>query len=106
MIPLTDQDAPPPAPPRRSVLRAVLRITLVVAAAAAAAAPAALAWCVLPYFAWQFFHYQKQNVGMAALAAASHRVAGLRPAERRVVMLAGATEKRSPLTDRSSADIR
>ena len=31
----------------------------------------ALKWLLLPYFGWQFFHYQKQNLGIAALAAAS-----------------------------------
>jgi hypothetical protein len=64
---------------------------LIVAAAAAAAlvAPAALAWCLLPYYGWQFFHFQKQNLGLAALAAASLRTGSLRPAERRAVMTAG-----------------
>ena len=51
-------------------------------------------WLLLPYFGWQFFHYQKQNLGMAALAAAAHRVAGLRPAERRVLLAAGARRDR------------
>jgi hypothetical protein len=51
--------------------------------------PAALAWCLLPYFAWQFFHFQKQNLGLAALAAASLRAGSLRPSERRAVMAAG-----------------
>jgi hypothetical protein len=59
------------------------------AAAAALASPAALAWCLLPYYAWQFFHFQKQNLGLAALAAASLRTGSLRPAERRAVMAAG-----------------
>jgi hypothetical protein len=50
---------------------------------------AALYWLLLPYFGWQFFHYQKQNLGIAALAAASARVAGLRTAERRALTGAG-----------------
>ncbi len=50
---------------------------------------AALYWLLLPYFGWQFFHYQKQNLGIAALAAASGRVAGLRTAERRALTGAG-----------------
>lgn len=58
-------------------------------AIASAVPPAVLEWLLLPYFAWQFFHYQKQNLGMAALAAAAHRVAGLRPAERRALLAAG-----------------
>jgi hypothetical protein len=36
---------------------------------AAALPPAAAAWLLLPYFGWQFFHFQKQNLGLAALAA-------------------------------------
>jgi len=49
----------------------------------------ALNWLLLPYFGWQFFHYQKQNLGIAALAAASRRVAPLRRAERRALTGAG-----------------
>ena len=59
-------------------------------AIAAAVPPAMLDWVLLPYFGWQFFHYQKQNLGLAALAAASR--AGrrsLRPAERRALLTAG-----------------
>jgi hypothetical protein len=52
-------------------------------------APRALQWCLLAYFAWQFFHYQKQNLGLAALAAASHRVMALTTAERRALVAAG-----------------
>ena len=64
---------------------------LIVAGAAAAAliSPAALTWCLLPYYGWQFFHFQKQNLGMAALAASSLRIGPLRPAERRAIMTAG-----------------
>jgi hypothetical protein len=64
---------------------------LIVAGAATAAlvSPAALTWCLLPYYGWQFFHFQKQNLGMAALAASSLRIGSLRPAERRAIMTAG-----------------
>ncbi len=74
--------------PARLVL---LPAALILAAAVVAAAisPAAMAWCLLPYYAWQFFHFQKQNLGMAALAASSQRIASLRPAERRAIMIAG-----------------
>jgi hypothetical protein len=58
-------------------------------AIAAAVPPVALEWLTLPYFAWQFFHYQKQNLGVAALAAAAHRVSGLRRGERRALLAAG-----------------
>ena len=59
------------------------------AVAAAIIPPAAFQWALLPYFWWQFYHYQKQNVGMAALAAAAHRVQALGRAERRSLVLAG-----------------
>ena len=64
---------------------------LIVAGAAAAAlvSPATLTWCLLPYYGWQFFHFQKQNLGLAALAASSLRTGPLRPAERRAIMTAG-----------------
>jgi hypothetical protein len=59
------------------------------AVAAAFISPSLVAWCLLPYYAWQFFHFQKQNVGMAALAASARGVPSPRPAERRAVMTAG-----------------
>jgi hypothetical protein len=49
----------------------------------------ALYWLLLPYFGWQFFHYQKQNLGIAALAASSRRLMPLRAAERRALTGAG-----------------
>jgi hypothetical protein len=52
-------------------------------------APAALQWALLAYFAWQFFHYQKQNLGMAALAASAYRAASLTRGERRALLAAG-----------------
>jgi len=48
-----------------------------------------LYWLLLPYFGWQFFHYQKQNLGIAALTASSLRVQPLRPSERRALTAAG-----------------
>jgi hypothetical protein len=48
-----------------------------------------LYWLLLPYFGWQFFHYQKQNLGIAALTAASLRVPPLRTGERRALTAAG-----------------
>lgn len=64
---------------------------LLIAAALAAAmlAPRTFSWLLLPYFCWQFFHYQKQNVGMAALAAASARTGSLSRSERWPLLLAG-----------------
>ncbi len=74
-------------PARLVLLPAALVLTS--AAAAAVVPPATLAWGLLPYYAWQFFHFQKQNLGLAALAASSQRAASLRPAERRAIMTAG-----------------
>jgi hypothetical protein len=67
-------------------------IGLVLGAAMTAAllSPAIMAWILLPYFAWQFFHFHKQNLGMAALAASAHGVTPVRPAERRALTVAGA----------------
>ncbi|HVA04688.1 MAG TPA: hypothetical protein VMU64_13205 [Acidimicrobiales bacterium] len=59
------------------------------AATAAIASPAQLSWLLLAYFAWQFFHFHRQNLGMAALAASSHRVAPLTPTERGALTVAG-----------------
>lgn len=59
------------------------------AVAAAFISPALIAWCLLPYYAWQFFHFQKQNVGMAALAASARGVPSPRPGERRAMLTAG-----------------
>jgi hypothetical protein len=50
---------------------------------------AALYWLLLPYFGWQFFHFQKQNLGIAALAASSMGLDPLARAERRALMSAG-----------------
>jgi hypothetical protein len=66
-------------------------LVLVLAAAAAAAAlpPRTMAWLLLPYFAWQFFHFQKQNLGLAALAATSCGAPPLARGERRAIIAAG-----------------
>jgi hypothetical protein len=56
---------------------------------AASLSPATFVWFLLPYFAWQFFHYQKQNLGITALTATSHHVAPLRPIERCSIVVAG-----------------
>jgi hypothetical protein len=60
------------------------------AGASAASLPRpVLYWLLLPYFGWQFFHYQKQNLGIVALAAAASRVPPLRRPERRALIAAG-----------------
>jgi len=48
-----------------------------------------MAWLLLPFFAWQFHHFQKQNLGLVALSALSAGVAGLSRAERRSITAAG-----------------
>ncbi|MEV6929025.1 hypothetical protein AB0M46_31665 [Dactylosporangium sp. NPDC051485] len=63
---------------------------VVLCAAVAALLPARLlAWPLLGFFAWQFFHFQKQNLGLAALAGVSHGAGSLRPGERRAIVAAG-----------------
>jgi hypothetical protein len=68
---------------------APIGLVLGAALAALVVSPTVFGWLLLPYFGWQFFHFQKQNLGMAALAASSRGVAGLRVVERRAMMLAG-----------------
>jgi len=53
------------------------------------ASPSVLAWVLLGFFAWQFHHFQRQNVGMVALATTAGRLAGLTRGERRSIMAAG-----------------
>lgn len=66
-------------------------VALIVASAAIAGLVSSrqLAGMLLGYFAWQFVHYQKQNVGLVALGASSHRVASPTRAERRAIMSTG-----------------
>ncbi len=66
-------------------------VCLVVAGGLAATlvSAAAFGWLLLPYFGWQFVHFQKQNLGMAALAASSRSLAPLGPKERRALKVAG-----------------
>lgn len=44
---------------------------------------------LLAFFAWQFFHFQKQNLGLAALAARAEGVGSLSSLERRCLIGAG-----------------
>jgi hypothetical protein len=59
------------------------------AAAAVTLTPAAMTWLLLPFFAWQFFHFAKQNLGMAALAARTAGAPPLQTAERRALIASG-----------------
>jgi hypothetical protein len=77
---------------RQHKLRCVWVPVCLIGAAAVAAAvisPAAFQWLLLPYFSWQFYHYQKQNIGMAALAAAGSKIRPLSRSERNSLVLAG-----------------
>jgi hypothetical protein len=64
---------------------------LVVGSAIAAAmlSPDTVAWLLLPYFAWQFFHFQKQNLGIVALAASAYGSKSLTALERKALVSAG-----------------
>ena len=66
-------------------------VLLVIAGAAAAVTltPAAMTWLLLPFFAWQFFHFTKQNLGMTALAAKTAGAPPLQVAERRALIASG-----------------
>jgi hypothetical protein len=85
---LPDVRAHARAHPRRYVF-APMALVAVAAVAAVVVPSGRFAWLLLPYFAWQFLHFQKQNLGMAALAASSAGIAGLKPAERRALTISG-----------------
>jgi hypothetical protein len=59
------------------------------ALAAGAIAPRSLEWLLLAFFAWQFLHFQKQNLGLVALAASSHGGSNLQYDERAALLVAG-----------------
>ncbi len=66
-------------------------IGLVIGSVALAAmmSPRTLQWALLAFFAWQFFHFQKQNLGVAALAARARGASPLSLLERRALAVAG-----------------
>ncbi|WP_329319994.1 hypothetical protein [Streptomyces sp. NBC_01262] len=59
------------------------------AALAAAMPPTAFGWLLPAFLAWQFFHFQKQNLGLAALSATAYGAGRLGSGERRAVTAAG-----------------
>jgi hypothetical protein len=65
-------------------------VALIAAGAVGAAAmdPEHIGWLLLPFFAWQFHHFAKQNVGLVALAAGSGRLRGPGRYERRSIVAA------------------
>jgi len=66
-------------------IRAPVLLIIAGAAAAATLTPATIPWLLLPFFAWQFFHFTKQNLGMTALAAKTAGAPPLQAAERRAL---------------------
>jgi hypothetical protein len=75
----------------RPVRYYVVPLALVLGGAAVAAAVTSreLDLLLLPFFAWQFFHFQRQNLGVVALVASSHRLCSASTAERRSIVAAG-----------------
>jgi hypothetical protein len=77
---------------RRNAARylcAPVALVVGLAAAAATVSDNVLSWVLLAFFAWQFFHFQKQNLGVAALAARAVDAAGLSRTERRALVVTG-----------------
>jgi hypothetical protein len=70
-------------------LRAPAALIALGALAAVVLKPSQYGWVLLPYFCWQFSHFQKQNIGVVALAASALSVSGPGPTERRAFSLAG-----------------
>jgi hypothetical protein len=70
-------------------IRVPVLLMIAGAAAAATLTPAAMTWLLLPFFAWQFFHFAKQNLGLTALAAKTAGVPPLQAAERRALIASG-----------------
>ncbi|MBS2546675.1 hypothetical protein KGQ19_07325 [Catenulispora sp. NL8] len=56
---------------------------------AAALPPEPVRWASLGFYGWQFWHFQKQNLGLAALAATATGTARLSRRERAAIVAAG-----------------
>ena len=77
---------------RRHPLRFIVAPACCVAAGAllgAVTGQLALSVVLAGFFSWQFFHFAKQNLGIAALASASHGAGSLRVLERRCLIASG-----------------
>jgi hypothetical protein len=74
---------------RRRYLAVPALLVTAAAVVAVVVPPARLGWLLLVFFAWQFLHFQKQNLGMAALSGISVGAGSLSRPERRALMLAG-----------------
>src|SRR5262249_22780552 len=66
-----------------------LALIAATAVAAAFVPPGRFIWALLAFFGWQFYHFQKQNLGMAALAATATGAGSLGRAERRAIIVTG-----------------
>ncbi|MEZ0090297.1 hypothetical protein [Streptacidiphilus sp. EB129] len=70
-------------------LVAPVALVAVMALLAAVVPQRPFALLLLAFFGWQFFHFQKQNLGLAALASSAYRCGPLRPGERRAITATG-----------------
>jgi hypothetical protein len=59
------------------------------AVVAALVPPDWFVWALLGFFGWQFFHFQKQNLGMVALAGVSRGAGSARRGERLAITVTG-----------------
>jgi hypothetical protein len=60
-------------------------LIVLLAAVAGATTPSLFAWVLLPSFGWQLWHFQKQNLGVVALAATSRGLPSPTGPQRRVL---------------------
>ena len=81
---------------RQNTLRRPMRLVavpvalVVVAAALALALPGRLLeWVLLGFFAWQFSHFQRQNLGLVTMIGTKWAAEPLRKLERRLVVVGG-----------------
>jgi hypothetical protein len=73
---------------RGRYLWAPITLVVVTAAVAASVSPSTFRALLLGFFTWQFFHFQKQNLGIAALAGTSGGDGSLTAPERRALVAA------------------
>ena len=66
-----------------------LALIVVTAVIASVVSAEAMTWVLSGYFAWQFFHFQRQNLGVSALAAKALDARRLTGVERTALTLAG-----------------
>ena len=74
---------------RRRFLCLPAGLVAIAVVTAALLPPTVLIWLLLPFFGWQFWHFQRQNLGLAALAGLSHGIEPPVPAERRALVVTG-----------------